>query len=80
MGSFGAVVGKKALLLKALPLRTTSEQRFQMSSGAMPRPAINALGSFNRPGGPGFPGGNAMTPLSLNFEHEQHAPLPTSTK
>lgn len=55
MGSFGAVGGEKTL-----PPGTTSAQRFAMASGTMPRPAINPMASFNRPGG-AFPGGNAMT-------------------
>jgi len=71
MGSFGAVGGGKTL-----PPGTTSEQRFAISSGAMPRPAINPMASFNRPGGPGFPGGNPMarTPSSSNMSNMPHSP------
>ncbi|KAG4438128.1 hypothetical protein IFR05_006408 [Cadophora sp. M221] len=54
MGSFGAVGGK------TLPPGTTSEMRFAMASGAMPRPQPTATTSFNRAGGAGFPGGNQM--------------------
>jgi translation initiation factor 4G len=65
MGSFGAVGGK------TLPPGTTSAERFAMASGAMARPAINAMASFNRPGGAGFPGGNPMTrtPSSSAMPH-----------
>ncbi len=70
MGSFGAVGGK------TLPPGTTSDQRFAMSIGATPRPAINPMASFNRPGGPGFPGGNPMarTPSSSNMSNMPHSP------
>ncbi|KAH7321671.1 hypothetical protein BKA65DRAFT_556020 [Rhexocercosporidium sp. MPI-PUGE-AT-0058] len=54
MGSFGAVGGK------TLPPGTTSEMRFAMASGAMPRPQPTATTSFSRAGGAGFPGGNQM--------------------
>ncbi|TVY84299.1 Eukaryotic translation initiation factor 4 gamma [Lachnellula suecica] len=58
MGQFGAVGGK------TLPPGTTSEQRFAMAN--VPRPAVNPMSSFTRPGGAGFPGGNSMarTPSS----------------
>ncbi|PBP16611.1 hypothetical protein BUE80_DR012654 [Diplocarpon rosae] len=55
MGSFVAVSGK------TLPPGTTSEMRFAMASGSMPRPAPNSTASFTRAGGGGFPGGNQMT-------------------
>ncbi|OAA56640.1 eukaryotic translation initiation factor subunit [Niveomyces insectorum RCEF 264] len=52
MGSFNS---------KPLPPGTTSEQRFAMSSGAMPRPAVaGGMPPFGRPGG-GFPGPSPMT-------------------
>ncbi|CZT02669.1 related to translation initiation factor eIF-4F [Rhynchosporium agropyri] len=54
MGSFGAVGGK------TLPPGTTSEMRFAMASGAIPRPQPNSTASFTRAGGAGFPGGNQM--------------------
>ncbi|CAK7208134.1 hypothetical protein SEUCBS140593_000059 [Sporothrix eucalyptigena] len=49
MGSFNT---------KPLPAGTTSEQRFAMSSGTMPRP-VGSMSSFGRPGG--FPGPASMT-------------------
>lgn len=49
MGSFNS---------KPLPPGTTSEQRFAMASGSMPRP-VGAMSSFGRPGG--FPGPSNMT-------------------
>ncbi|CAK7266765.1 hypothetical protein SEPCBS119000_002197 [Sporothrix epigloea] len=49
MGSFNS---------KPLPAGTTSEQRFAMSSGAMPRP-VATMSSFGRPGS--FPGPSSMT-------------------
>ena len=69
MGSFGAVGGK------TLPPGTTSDQRFAMSQGAMPRPAINPMASFNRPGG-AFPGGSSMarTPSSSTMNSMPHSP------
>jgi translation initiation factor 4G len=65
MGNFGASGGK------TLPPGTTSAERFAMASGAMARPAINPMASFNRPGGAGFPGGNPMarTPSSSTMPH-----------
>lgn len=50
MGSFGAN--------KTLPPGTTSDQRFAMSQGTLPRPA-SQIGSFGRPGG--FPGPTSMS-------------------
>ncbi|KAL1902559.1 hypothetical protein Sste5346_001001 [Sporothrix stenoceras] len=50
MGSFNS---------KPLPPGTTSEQRFAISSGSMPRPVGGAMSSFGRPGG--FPGPSNMT-------------------
>ncbi|KAK1769823.1 hypothetical protein QBC33DRAFT_446891 [Phialemonium atrogriseum] len=46
---------------KTLPPGTTSEQRFAMSQGAMPRPATmaNPMASFARPGA--FPGSHSMS-------------------
>ena len=69
MGSFGAVGGK------TLPPGTTSDQRFAMSQGAMPRPAINPMASFNRPGG-AFPAGSSMarTPSSSTMNSMPHSP------
>jgi translation initiation factor 4G len=53
MGQFGAS--------KTLPPGTTSEQRFAMSQGALPRPAVaNTMASFGRPGS-AFPGSHSMT-------------------
>ncbi|KAI1376767.1 hypothetical protein F4677DRAFT_459581 [Hypoxylon crocopeplum] len=70
-GSFAAPVGR------TLPPGTTSAQRFEMSSDIkpMPRPAINPMASFQRPGG-AFPGGNQMgarTPSSSNM-NMPHSP------
>ncbi|RYP13348.1 hypothetical protein DL767_010790 [Monosporascus sp. MG133] len=59
MGSFNATGGR------TLPPGTTSEQRMAMSSGNMPRPAMNAMGSFPGPRG-GFPGGASMSRTSSN--------------
>ncbi|KAL2020352.1 hypothetical protein VTK56DRAFT_8481 [Thermocarpiscus australiensis] len=53
MGQFGA---------KTLPPGTTSEQRFAMSQGNLPRPGVGPMGSFNRPGS--FPGQLSRTPSS----------------
>jgi translation initiation factor 4G len=67
MGNFGAVG-------KTLPPGTTSEQRFAMASGSMPR--VNSTIPFNRPGGAGFPGGNAMTrtPSSSQMYNSPNSP------
>ncbi|RYP03909.1 hypothetical protein DL764_004825 [Monosporascus ibericus] len=59
MGSFGATGGR------TLPPGTTSEQRMAMSSGNMPRPAMNPMGNFPGPRG-GFPGGASMSRTSSN--------------
>jgi translation initiation factor 4G len=72
MGSFGAgSIGTG----KTLPPGTTSAERFAMASGAIPRPAINPMASFNRPGG-SFPGGNSMTrtPSSSTMNSMPHSP------
>lgn len=50
MGSFNS---------KPLPPGTTSEQRFAMASGALPRPNNGGIASFGRPGS-GFPGSSGM--------------------
>jgi translation initiation factor 4G len=76
MGSFGALGGGKTL-----PAGTTSEQRYAMASGSMPRPAINPMASFNRPGG-AFPGGSNMsrTPSSTNMNNSMpHSPRQQSS-
>lgn len=73
MGSFGA--GGSIGTGKTLPPGTTSAQRFAMASGDMPRPAVNPMASFNRPGG-AFPGGNSMTrtPSSSGMNNMPHSP------
>jgi len=54
MGQFGA---------KTLPPGTTSEQRFAMSQGSLPRPGMGTMGgAFNRPSA--FPGNLSRTPSS----------------
>ncbi|EPQ64525.1 hypothetical protein BGT96224_5158B [Blumeria graminis f. sp. tritici 96224] len=45
---------------KSLPPGTTSEQRYAISSSSISRPQMNAMSSFNRPRGAGFPAGNTM--------------------
>ncbi|ETS76378.1 hypothetical protein PFICI_11765 [Pestalotiopsis fici W106-1] len=47
---------------KPLPAGTTSEQRFAMAQGQMPRPAMGSMNSFGRPGS--FPAGNMMSRTS----------------
>ncbi len=42
-----------------LPPGTTSEQRFAMASGSIPRPPVSTMPTFGRPGG--FPGAPSMT-------------------
>ncbi|RAL62234.1 hypothetical protein DID88_004805 [Monilinia fructigena] len=59
MGQFGAQGGK------TLPPGTTSAERYAMSTGSMPRPALNPMASFQRPGG-AFPGGNMQRTNSTN--------------
>ena len=73
MGSFGA---GGALGGKTLPPGTSSADRFAMSNGAIPRPQINPMASFNRPGGAGFPAGNPMsrTPSSSAMPHSPRQP------
>jgi len=71
MGSFGAVGAGG----KTLPPGTTSAERFAMASGNLPRPAVNPMASFNRPGG-AFPGGSSMTrtPSSSAMNSMPHSP------
>ncbi|KAI2467000.1 hypothetical protein F4781DRAFT_433861 [Annulohypoxylon bovei var. microspora] len=61
-GNFATPIGR------TLPPGTTSAQRFEMSSDSKPRPSINPMASFQRPGGV-FPGGSQMarTPSSSNM-------------
>jgi translation initiation factor 4G len=71
MGTFGA----GGIAAKTLPPGTTSAERFAMSQGAMARPPINPMASFNRPGG-AFPGGSSMarTPSSSAMNSMPHSP------
>jgi translation initiation factor 4G len=55
MGTFNAPPGGRTL-----PTGTTSEQRFAMAAGSMPRPQPNPMNSFNRPGG-AFPMSSSMS-------------------
>ncbi|KAK3333357.1 hypothetical protein B0T19DRAFT_440122 [Cercophora scortea] len=57
MGQFGSGSSKP------LPAGTTSEQRFAMSQGGAPRPAIGGPMAFGRPGG-AFPGQMTRVPSS----------------
>jgi translation initiation factor 4G len=61
-----SAMGAFVSLGKTLPAGTTSDQRYAMSMGAVPRPQMAQLGSFNRPGGAGFPGGSTMARSSSN--------------
>ena len=61
-----SAMGAFVSLGKTLPAGTTSDQRYAMSMGAVPRPPMAQLGSFNRPGGAGFPGGSTMARSSSN--------------
>jgi translation initiation factor 4G len=67
---------------KTLPPGTTSADRFAMSQGAMPRPAVNSIGSFR--GGPGnsFQGGNPMSRTSSmsNMNNPPHSPRTQSRR
>ncbi|KAL3425688.1 translation initiation factor 4F [Phlyctema vagabunda] len=76
MGSFGAVGGGKTL-----PPGTTSAERFAMANGSAPRPTVNPMASFNRPGG-AFPGGNSMTrtPSSSTMNSMPHSPRQQSNR
>lgn len=55
MGNFSGPIGARTL-----PSGTTSDQRFAISSGSMPRPGLNPINSFQRPGG-AFPIGASMS-------------------
>ncbi len=62
-----SAMGAFVSLGKTLPAGTTSEQRYAIAMGTVPRPPMGAqLGSFNRPGGAGFPGGSTMARSSSN--------------
>jgi translation initiation factor 4G len=69
MGQFGAVAGK------TLPPGTTSDQRFAVAQGTMPRPAVGSMSSFSRPGGTSLPGSN---PMSRNASSSQMYNMPNS--
>ncbi|CAD6439515.1 720a2dc2-c334-4563-96fa-cd49e9115455 [Sclerotinia trifoliorum] len=71
MGQFGAQGGK------TLPPGTTSAERFAMSQGNMPRPALNPMASFQRPGG-AFPGGNSMQRANSTNSSMPHSPRQAS--
>lgn len=71
MGQFGAQGGK------TLPPGTTSAERFAMSQGNMPRPALNPMASFQRPGG-AFPGGNSMQRTNSTNSSMPHSPRQAS--
>lgn len=57
MGTFNPPPGR------TLPPGTTSADRMAMSSGTMPRPPMNSIGSFQRSGAP-FPGTASMSRTS----------------
>jgi translation initiation factor 4G len=58
-GSFGVPTGR------TLPPGTTSADRMAIASGALPRPQVNPMASFQRPG-TGFPGSSSMSRTSSN--------------
>ncbi|RDA87486.1 hypothetical protein CP532_1632 [Ophiocordyceps camponoti-leonardi (nom. inval.)] len=70
MGSFNAPP------VRTLPPGTTSSERMAMASGTMPRPSINSIGSFQRPGAP-FP---TSTPMSRTSSQSNMRNMPNSPR
>ncbi|KAM0455107.1 hypothetical protein ACHAPV_007998 [Trichoderma viride] len=71
-GSFGVPVGR------TLPPGTTSADRMAIASGALPRPQVNPMASFQRPGS-GFPGSSAMSRTSSqNMRNMPNSPRQSS--
>lgn len=70
MGAFNASPGR------TLPPGTTSADRIAMSSGTMPRPPVNPIGSFQRPGAP-FP---SSTPMSRTSSQSNMRNMPNSPR
>lgn len=70
MGAFNAPPGR------TLPPGTTSMERMAMASGTMPRPSVNSIGSFQRPGAP-FP---SSTPMSRTSSQSNMRNMPNSPR
>ncbi|GFP59271.1 eukaryotic translation initiation factor 4 gamma [Trichoderma asperellum] len=71
-GSFGVPAGR------TLPPGTTSADRMAIASGALPRPQVNPMASFQRPGS-GFPGSSAMSRTSSqNMRNMPNSPRQSS--
>ncbi|KAL7918126.1 hypothetical protein ACQKWADRAFT_262525 [Trichoderma austrokoningii] len=71
-GSFGVPTGR------TLPPGTTSADRMAIASGALPRPQVNPMASFQRPGS-GFPGSSAMSRTSSqNMRNMPNSPRQSS--
>ncbi|KAI9732233.1 MAG: hypothetical protein M1818_007552 [Claussenomyces sp. TS43310] len=64
-GSFPMPMGTFGAGGKTLPPGTSSAERFAMSQGTLPRPAMNPMTSFSRPGG-AFPGPVSMQRVPSN--------------
>ncbi|GAP89210.1 putative eukaryotic translation initiation factor 4 gamma [Rosellinia necatrix] len=73
MGSFGTSG------VAQLPAGTTSAQRFEMSNKAMSRPGMNAMASFQRPGG-AFGGGSQMSRTPSSNMGMPHSPRQSSRR
>ncbi|PHH68941.1 hypothetical protein CDD82_170 [Ophiocordyceps australis] len=73
MGNFGAPQ------VRTLPPGTTSSERLAMASGTMPRPPLNSIGSFQRPGAP-FPTATSMSRTSSqsNMRNVPNSPRQSS--
>ncbi|KOS19696.1 Eukaryotic translation initiation factor 4 gamma [Escovopsis weberi] len=72
-GPFGGPPGGRTL-----PPGTTSMERMAISSGALPRPPVNPMASFQRPGGP-FPTATPMSRTSSqNLRSMPHSPRANS--
>ncbi|PHH86324.1 hypothetical protein CDD83_10416 [Cordyceps sp. RAO-2017] len=69
-------MGTFAPPVRTLPPGTTSTERMAMASGTMPRPPVNSIGSFQRPGAP-FP---TSTPMSRTSSQSNMRNMPNSPR
>lgn len=74
MGTFNAPPGGRTL-----PTGTTSADRFAMSSGAIARPQVNPMNSFQRPGG-AFPMSTSMSRTSSQSNMGPNSPRQSSRR
>ena len=75
MGAFNAPPDRRTL-----PTGTSSAERFAMSSGAMPRPNVNPMGTLRGPGGGAFPMSASMSRTSSQSNMGPNSPRQSSRR